>query len=98
MTTLKSRFPEGVDYKIVYDTTIFVEQSLDAVAHTFVEALLLVVLVVLVFLQSWRAAIIPLLAVPVSIVGTFAIMALMGFSLNNLSLFGLIFSDWYSRR
>ena len=90
MASLKNRFPEGVDYKIVYDTTIFVEQSLDAVTHTFIEALLLVVLVVLVFLQSWRAAIIPLLAVPVSIVGTFAIMALMGFSLNNLSLFGLI--------
>jgi len=90
MTTLKKRFPQGVDYKIVYDTTIFVEQSLDAVIHTFFEALALVVLVVLVFLQSWRAAIIPLLAVPVSLVGTFAIMAVMGFSLNNLSLFGLI--------
>ncbi len=90
MQKLKTRFPEGVDYQIVYDTTIFVEQSLEAVKHTFVEALLLVVLVVLVFLQSWRAAIIPLLAVPVSIVGTFAVMALMGFSLNNLSLFGLI--------
>ncbi len=90
MTTLKNRFPEGVDYKIVYDTTIFVEQSLDAVIHTFFEALMLVVLVVLVFLQSWRAAIIPLLAVPVSLIGTFAIMAGMGFSLNNLSLFGLI--------
>lgn len=90
MVGLKKRFPEGVDYQIVYDTTIFVEQSLDAVIHTFFEALLLVVLVVLVFLQSWRAAIIPLLAVPVSIVGTFAIMAGLGFSLNNLSLFGLI--------
>ncbi len=90
MATLKNRFPEGIDYKIVYDTTIFVEQSLEAVKHTFVEALLLVVLVVLVFLQSWRAAIIPLLAVPVSIVGTFSIMAMLGFSLNNLSLFGLI--------
>lgn len=90
MLNLKKRFPEGVDYQIVYDTTIFVEQSLDAVVHTFFEALMLVVLVVLVFLQSWRAAIIPLLAVPVSIVGTFAIMASLGFSLNNLSLFGLI--------
>lgn len=90
MATLKNRFPEGIDYKIVYDTTIFVKQSLEAVKHTFVEALLLVVLVVLVFLQSWRAAIIPLLAVPVSIVGTFAIMSMLGFSLNNLSLFGLI--------
>ncbi|NOS86969.1 MAG: MMPL family transporter, partial [Methylococcaceae bacterium] len=90
MAHLKTRFPEGVDYKIVYDTTIFVEQSLEAVIDTFFEALALVVLVVLVFLQSWRAAIIPLLAVPVSLVGTFAIMAAMGFSLNNLSLFGLI--------
>lgn len=90
MLGLKKRFPEGMDYKIVYDTTIFVEKSLEAVIHTFIEALILVVIVVLVFLQSWRAAIIPLLAVPVSIVGTFAIMAGMGFSLNNLSLFGLI--------
>ncbi|WP_367026759.1 multidrug efflux RND transporter permease subunit [Methylococcus sp. ANG] len=90
MQTLKKRFPEGVDYRIVYDTTIFVEQSLDAVTRTFFEALALVVLVVLVFLQTWRAAIIPLLAVPVSIVGTFAVMAAMGYSLNNLSLFGLV--------
>ncbi|QJD30076.1 efflux RND transporter permease subunit [Methylococcus geothermalis] len=90
MQTLKKRFPEGVDYRIVYDTTIFVEQSLDAVTRTFFEALALVVLVVLVFLQTWRAAIIPLLAVPVSIVGTFAVMAALGYSLNNLSLFGLV--------
>ncbi|HTT09230.1 MAG TPA: multidrug efflux RND transporter permease subunit [Gammaproteobacteria bacterium] len=90
MTKLKDRFPEGIDYRIVYDTTVFVQQSIDAVVHTFFEALTLVVIVVLVFLQTWRAAIIPLLAVPVSIVGTFGVMAAMGFSINTLSLFGLI--------
>jgi multidrug efflux pump len=90
MAALKERFPEGVDYRIVYDTTIFVEQSIEAVVHTFFEALALVVIVVLVFLQTWRAAIIPLLAVPVSLVGTFGVMAAMGFSINTLSLFGLI--------
>ncbi len=90
MARLKSRFPEGIDYRIVYDTTVFVQQSIDAVVHTFFEALTLVVIVVLVFLQTWRAAIIPLLAVPVSIVGTFGVMAAMGFSINTLSLFGLI--------
>ncbi len=90
MESLKERFPPGIDYRVVYDTTIFVEQSIEAVAHTFFEALALVVLVVLIFLQTWRAAIIPLLAVPVSIVGTFGIMAALGFSINTLSLFGLI--------
>ena len=92
MANLKQRFPEGVDYRIVYDTTIFVEQSIEAVIHTFFEALALVVIVVLIFLQSWRAAIIPLIAVPISIVGTFAVMAVMGFSINNLTLFGLVLS------
>jgi multidrug efflux pump len=90
MERLKKSFPEGVDYKIVYDPTVFVRESIQAVGHTFVEALILVVLVVLVFLQTWRASIIPLLALPVSLVGTFTIMLALGFSLNTLSLFGLV--------
>src|SRR4029453_19118366 len=90
MERLKKTFPEGVDYKIVYDPTVFVRESIQAVGHTFVEALILVVIVVLVFLQTWRASIIPLLALPVSLVGTFSIMLLLGFSLNTLSLFGLV--------
>ncbi|PKU23554.1 efflux RND transporter permease subunit [Telmatospirillum siberiense] len=90
MADLKQHFPEGVDYSIVYDPTVFVRGSIEAVVHTLLEALVLVVLVVIVFLQTWRASIIPLLAVPVSIVGTFAIMHLFGFSINALSLFGLV--------
>ncbi|MGB0719679.1 MAG: efflux RND transporter permease subunit [Bdellovibrionales bacterium] len=90
MAELKKNFPEDLDYSIVYDPTVFVRHSIDAVIHTLIEAVLLVVLVVIVFLQTWRASIIPLLAVPVSIVGTFAIMLLLGFSINVLSLFGLI--------
>ena len=90
MKELKKSFPEGVDYSIVYDPTIFVRGSINAVVHTLIEALAMVVLVVIVFLQTWRASIIPLLAVPVSIVGTFAIMHLFGFSINALSLFGLV--------
>ncbi len=90
MAEMKKTFPEGVDYEIVYDPTVFVRHSIDAVIHTLLEAILLVVLVVIVFLQTWRASIIPLLAVPVSIVGTFAVMLLLGFSINVLSLFGLI--------
>src|ERR1700676_3212878 len=90
MARLKAQFPEGLDYKIVYDPTGFVRQSIEAVGHTFVEALILVVLVVLIFLQTWRASIIPLLALPVSLVGTFAIMLALGFTLNTLSLFGLV--------
>ena len=90
MAELKENFPEDVDYTIVYDPTVFVRHSIDAVIHTLIEAVLLVVLVVIVFLQTWRASIIPLLAVPVSIIGTFAIMLLLGFSINVLSLFGLI--------
>src|SRR6267154_372616 len=90
MARLKAQFPEGLDYRIVYDPTVFVRQSIEAVGHTFVEALILVVLVVLIFLQTWRASIIPLLALPVSLVGTFAIMLALGFTLNNLSLFGLV--------
>jgi len=90
MERLKKSFPEGVDYTIAYDPTVFVRESIQAVGHTFVEALILVVLVVLVFLQTWRASIIPLLALPVSLVGTFSIMLALGFSLNTLSLFGLV--------
>jgi multidrug efflux pump len=90
MERLKADFPEGVDYKIVYDPTRFVAESIDAVVHTLFEALLLVVLVVILFLQTWRASIIPLLAVPVSIIGTFAVMHAFGFSINALSLFGLV--------
>jgi len=90
MVELKETFPEGVDYSIVYDPTIFVRGSIKAVISTLLEALMLVVIVVVVFLQTWRASIIPLVAVPISLVGTFAIMHLMGFSLNALSLFGLV--------
>lgn len=90
MAKLKEGFPEGVDYKIVYDPTIFVRDSIKAVIATLSEAILLVVLVVILFLQTWRASLIPLLAVPVSIIGTFAIMLLMGFTINVLTLFGMI--------
>ncbi len=87
---LKKNFPPGVDYRVIYDTTLFARESIQAVVHTLFEAVLLVVLVVIVFLQTWRAALIPMLAVPVSLIGTFAVMKLFGFSLNNLSLFGLV--------
>ena len=87
---LKQNFPEGIDYRIVYDTTQFVQQSIDAVILTFFEALLLVILVVMLFLQTWRAAIIPLIAVPVSIIGTFILLNALGFSINTLTLFGLV--------
>ncbi|MEN6406485.1 MAG: efflux RND transporter permease subunit [Thermoguttaceae bacterium] len=90
MEELKKRFPDGLDYKIVYDTTPFVRESIREVFKTLRDAIILVALVMLAFLQSWRAAIIPLVAVPVAIIGTFAAMAAMGFSLNNLSLFGLV--------
>ena len=90
MEELKRNFPQGVDYRIVYDTTVFARESIRAVVDTLFEAVLLVVLVVIVFLQSWRASVIPLLAVPVSLIGTLAVMKAFGFSLNNLSLFGLV--------
>lgn len=90
MEELKSYMPEGVDYEIVYDPTPFVRASIKSVIHTLFEAVGLVVLVVILFLQTWRASIIPLLAVPVSIVGTFAVMHLLGVSINALSLFGLV--------
>ena len=90
MERLAQRFPEGITYKIPYDTTKFVQISIDEVVKTFFEALLLVVLVVFVFLQNWRATLIPVLAIPVSLVGTFAGMYALGFSINLLTLFGLV--------
>lgn len=90
MDELKKRFPEGLDYKIAYDTTPFIEESIKEVFKTLRDAIVLVGIVVLVFLQNWRATLIPLIAVPVAIVGTFAVMSAVGFSLNNLSLFGLV--------
>src|ERR1700728_2560713 len=90
MEQLKKNFPHGMDYSIVYDPTVFVRDSIRAVVDTLLEAVLLVVLVVILFLQTWRASIIPLLAVPTYIVGTFAAMYLFGFSINALSLFGLV--------
>ena len=90
MEELKTYMPEGIDYEIVYDPTQFVRASIKSVIHTLFEAVGLVVLVVILFLQTWRASIIPLLAVPVSIVGTFAVMHLLGVSINALSLFGLV--------
>jgi hydrophobe/amphiphile efflux-1 (HAE1) family protein len=90
MAELKRNFPEGLDYDVVYDPTIFVRHSIEAVVHTLFEALILVVIVVIVFLQTWRASMIPLAAVPVSLIGTFAAMLALGFSINALSLFGLV--------
>ena len=90
MNELKQRFPAGMDYRIIYDPTVFVRQSIDSVIVTLLEAIALVVLVVILFLQTWRASVIPLVAVPVSVVGSFAVLHLLGFSINTLSLFGLV--------
>jgi multidrug efflux pump len=90
MEELRVRFPDGVDYNIAYDTTPFIRESIRDVVTTLFEAVALVALVVLLFLQNWRAAIIPLVAVPVAILGTFAVMLTLGFTLNNISLFGLV--------
>lgn len=90
MEHLKKSFPPGVGYSVVYNPTEFIQFSIDAVVHTLIEALVLVVLVVILFLQTWRAAIIPILAIPVSLVGTFFIMSLVGITFNTLSLFGLV--------
>ena len=90
MDELKARFPQGLDYAIVYDTTPFISESVNEVRNTLRDAIILVTIVVLIFLQNWRSTIIPLVAVPVAIVGTFAAMAAFGFSLNNLTLFGLV--------
>src|SRR5262249_13835106 len=90
MEELKANFPEGVEYQIAYDTTPFIRESVVDVVRTLLEAVGLVGVVVLVFLQNWRATLIPLVAGPVAIVGTFAVLAAVGFSLNNVSLFGLV--------
>ncbi|MEM0909616.1 MAG: multidrug efflux RND transporter permease subunit [Pseudomonadota bacterium] len=90
METMKEEFPPGLDYSIVYNPTEFIEASIDAVEMTFYEAVILVVLVIIVFLQSWRVVIIPILAIPISLIGTFAVMAALGFTLNTLTLFGLV--------
>ncbi|WP_427928481.1 efflux RND transporter permease subunit [Agrobacterium cavarae] len=90
MQDLQKAMPDGVKYEIVYDTTEFVRASIDKVIDTLLEAIALVVIVVILFLQTWRASIIPLIAVPVSIIGTFAVMYVFGFSINALSLFGLV--------
>ncbi|MEK1868771.1 MAG: efflux RND transporter permease subunit, partial [Ensifer adhaerens] len=92
MEDLQKGFPEGIEYRIAYDPTVFVKASLEAVVMTLLEAIVLVVIVVVLFLQTWRASIIPLVAVPISLVGTFALMYMFGFSLNTLSLFGLVLS------
>ncbi len=92
MQELNQSFPEGLEYAIIYDPTTFIDQSIQAVQLTLYEAIFLVVVVIVVFLQSWRAAVIPLLAIPVSLIGTFFCMDLMGFSINNLTLFGLVLS------
>jgi multidrug efflux pump len=90
MAELKKQFPDGLEYAIVYDTTPFIQQSIEEVLKTLYEAIILVALVVMLFLQRWRSVLIPLIAVPVSLVGTFAVMAALGYSLNNLTLFGLV--------
>ncbi|TXF88928.1 multidrug efflux RND transporter permease subunit [Neolewinella aurantiaca] len=90
MTEMSQDFPEGMAYEIAYNPTTFVEESIVEVQHTIYEAVFLVILVILLFLHSWRAAIIPIVAIPISLIGTFAVMSAMGFSLNNLSLFGLV--------
>ncbi|HEX8419532.1 MAG TPA: efflux RND transporter permease subunit, partial [Sphingomonas sp.] len=90
MKSLEKGFPKGLAYKVIYNPTEFIAQSIDEVMKTLLEAIVLVVLVIIVFLQRWRAAIIPVVAIPVSLIGTFAVLLMVGYSLNNLSLFGLV--------
>src|SRR5205807_9099377 len=90
MKQLQKTFAPGIDYAIVYDTTPFITESISEVFETLFDAIVLVAFVVLLFLQNWRSTLIPLIAVPVAVVGTFAVMAAIGFSLNNLTLFGLV--------
>jgi len=90
MAELAKSFPAGLQYTMIYDPTMFIRQSVQAVLETILEAMVLVVLVVILFLQTWRAAVIPILAIPISLIGTFFVMSLFGFTLNNLSLFGLV--------
>src|SRR5260221_9291453 len=94
MSEAKTRFPPGLDYSVALDTTLPVTEGIVEIEHTLVEALLLVILVVYLFLQGWRATLIPLLAVPVSLIGTFTLFPLLGFSINTLSLFGLVLAVW----
>ena len=98
MAEFKKTFPPGVDYIRIYDPTTFVSQSIHEVITTVLIAILLVVLVVYVFLQSWRATIIPVVAIPVSLIGTFTILTILGGSVNNLSLFGLVLGGRYCCR
>ena len=100
MDELAKRFPEGVEWSVEYDSTVFVRQSIKAVVNTLLEAIGLVVLVVILFLQTWRASIIPLLAVPVSVVGTFAVLLMLGFSINTLTLLDscLPSGSWWTTR
>ena len=90
MDELAKSFPPGMSYRVAYNTTEFIQQSVDEVIKTLFEAVVLVVIVIILFLQTWRAAIIPIVAIPVSLIGTFFVMAAFGFSLNNLTLFGLV--------
>src|ERR671924_1517786 len=90
MAELSKSFPKGLEYRIVYDPTVFIRESVNAVTHTLLEAFALVFVVVLIFLQDWRATLLPMIDVPVSLIGTFGVMAALGYSLNNLSLFGLV--------
>jgi hydrophobe/amphiphile efflux-1 (HAE1) family protein len=90
LKAMSAKFPRGLEYRVIYNPTQFIRESVSAVQHTLLEAVVLVVIVILIFLQSWRAAIIPVIAIPVSLIGTFAVLAAAGYSLNNLSLFGLV--------
>src|SRR3990170_4850095 len=90
MKAASKTFPAGLEHRVIYNPTEFIAQSIDAVSTTLIEAILLVVIVILVFLQRWRAAVIPVIAIPVSLIGTFAVLLAVGYSLNNLSLFGLV--------
>ena len=90
MADLSKSFPQGLRYDIVYNPTVFISESVDAVLETMVEAVILVVVVIILFLQTWRASIVPIVAIPVSLIGTFTVLAALGYSLNNLSLFGLV--------
>src|SRR5262249_18716724 len=90
MVQLKKRFPDGLEYTIAYDTTPFIRESVSDVIFTLLAAVALVAVVVLLFLQDWRAMVLPMIDVPVSLIGTFAVMAAMGYTLNNISLFGLV--------
>lgn len=90
MQAASKDFPKGLEYRVIYNPTKFIEQSIDAVKSTLVEAMVLVIIVILVFLQKWRAAVIPIVAIPISLIGTFTVLSAFGYSLNNLSLFGLV--------